>query len=506
MHKAVDAEFKNAGKQRGLEIWRVMNFGLTKLPKEQHGSFYVGDSYIVLNTKSAASWDVHFWLGKETTLDEQGTAAYKAVELDDALGGAPVQYREVQEHESPLFMSYFKSGIRYMKGGAESAFRHIPEDNYENWKPCLFHCKGKRNVRCTEVECKRSSLNVGDVFILDCGLDVYVWMPPESGRLERIKGMEQARSIRDIQRNGKARLHCIDTDWNTNEEFWGKLGGIGNLTDLKSAEAGGADDQFWRARVEKIILWRVSDETGKIELSKVSEGNFRRSQLQSKDAFILDAGTGGLFVWIGNSCSRNERINSMKFAREFIKQQGKPEWTGVVRVMDGSEPEIFTQWASAWEGGMTKKKVPSKLFQCSDESGKLQIEEIARFTQQVLQVWIFYFLYPDHWLIKDLDGDDVMILDNFDAVYVWIGAKSNANEKKNAADTARKYLETDSIPRPPSAIIKTVHQGKETTEFKRLFPAWDDNLFKRVTVPEISETMVYGCAERCRFTALSFAL
>lgn len=24
MHKAVDAEFKNAGKQRGLEIWRVM--------------------------------------------------------------------------------------------------------------------------------------------------------------------------------------------------------------------------------------------------------------------------------------------------------------------------------------------------------------------------------------------------------------------------------------------------------------------------------------------------
>lgn len=40
---------------------------------------------------------------------------------------------------------------RYMKGGAESAFRHIPEDNYENWKPCLFHCKGKRNVRCTEV-------------------------------------------------------------------------------------------------------------------------------------------------------------------------------------------------------------------------------------------------------------------------------------------------------------------------------------------------------------------
>jgi len=39
-----------------------------------------------------------------------GSAAIHALKLDEQLGGFPVQYRQVQDHESPLFMACFPNG------------------------------------------------------------------------------------------------------------------------------------------------------------------------------------------------------------------------------------------------------------------------------------------------------------------------------------------------------------------------------------------------------------
>lgn len=113
-------------------------------------------------------------MGEFTTQDEAGTAAYKTVELDDKLGGAPVQHREVQGHESDLFLGYFpENTIETMEGGIESGFKHVEVDKYE---PRLLHVKGNRqNVRITQVPLVAKSLNSGDVFILDLGLEIYQW-------------------------------------------------------------------------------------------------------------------------------------------------------------------------------------------------------------------------------------------------------------------------------------------------------------------------------------------
>lgn len=54
--------------------------------------------------------------GSECSQDESGAAAILAVQMDDHLEGAPLQYREVQDHESSTFTGYFKSGLKYMVG------------------------------------------------------------------------------------------------------------------------------------------------------------------------------------------------------------------------------------------------------------------------------------------------------------------------------------------------------------------------------------------------------
>ena len=78
---------------------------------------------------NSLQWNLHFWLGEETSQDESTVAAYKSVELDEAMGGGPIQHREVQGSESDLFMSYFKAtGIEYLPGGIESGFNKVEKD------------------------------------------------------------------------------------------------------------------------------------------------------------------------------------------------------------------------------------------------------------------------------------------------------------------------------------------------------------------------------------------
>jgi gelsolin len=154
------------------------------------------------------SWDVHFWLGLETTQDEAGAAAIYTVQLDDQLNGAPVQYREVQEQESQKFLDYFKNpAIRYLSGGVASGFKHV-ETNASGEKR-LFQVKGKKNVRVRQVDFTVGSMNKGDCFILDAGREIYVYVGKNAKRIEKMKATSMANQIRDQDHNGRSAVHLV---------------------------------------------------------------------------------------------------------------------------------------------------------------------------------------------------------------------------------------------------------------------------------------------------------
>jgi len=164
--------WEGVGRDVGMHIWRIEKFHVKPWPKDQYGTFYSGDSYILINTykekdDEALHHDIHFWLGQHTTMDEAGTAAYKTVELDTYLGDVPIQHREVEGYESPLFLDYFPNGIFILEGGIDSGFFHVVPETYP---PRLLQVKGCfKHVHTRQVPLTFDSLNDGDVFILDTG-------------------------------------------------------------------------------------------------------------------------------------------------------------------------------------------------------------------------------------------------------------------------------------------------------------------------------------------------
>ncbi|KAK7483760.1 hypothetical protein BaRGS_00024976, partial [Batillaria attramentaria] len=457
-------------------------------------------------------WDIHFWLGKDTSQDEKGVAAYKTVELDEALGGGPVQHREVQDHESKQFLSYFKNGIRYLEGGVDSGFKKVERDKYETR---LMQIKGKRNVRVRQVKCDCSSLNQGDVFILDCGLVIYVWNGPHSSKMERIKGAEVAKRINDEERGGKAAVRIIENTWDSDPAFFKALG---SKEEIKAADDGGDDTEYERVLAEAVKLYRVSDASGKLEVTEAGEKPLKREHLDSNDCFILDSGPSGIYVWVGKKCTKTEKKSawqnatrtpcgsSLLFAdrmdrteggehkiEEFLTLRGYADWTPVTQVVEGGETPLFKQYFSSWaekdaqmglgrvhnvekvakynkekfdagslHGGNTRNKKEESLP--DDGSGTVWRVENGDLVPQPEDMYgIFYT--GDCYVILYTYTKGTSRLQHY-ILYFWQGSKSTTDERAASAIFAQQMDDTELN---GAAVQVRVVQGREPEHFLRIF-------------------------------------
>uniref|UniRef100_A0A1I8GIF7 Gelsolin n=3 Tax=Macrostomum lignano TaxID=282301 RepID=A0A1I8GIF7_9PLAT len=296
-----------------LYVWRIENFKVVEWPRDLYGKFYSGDSYIILNAYMEADklcYDVHFWIGKESTADEYGTAAYKTVELDTLLDDLPVQHREVQGHESALMRSYFPE-ITYLAGGCPSGFRNVTTREY---KPRLLHVRGERqNIVVTEVPRSRKALDNTDVYILDLGDRAIQWNGSGANKNEKFKAAQYLSNLKS-ERNGRLAASTLEEDGTpTEHEFYTSLTDEEVERDSASGGSPGAQKR----------MMKLSDATGKLNFDLVSTDSLSKSNITEDDVFIIDNGFE-VYVYVGENASLTERHNALAYAHNYLRDSVNP--------------------------------------------------------------------------------------------------------------------------------------------------------------------------------------
>uniref|UniRef100_A0A8C5DSK6 Gelsolin-like n=1 Tax=Gouania willdenowi TaxID=441366 RepID=A0A8C5DSK6_GOUWI len=333
----VQDEFDKAGKQPGVQVWRIEDMGkLVPIPVEEYGNFYTGDTYIVLHTMER-NHHIYLWKGAETSQDESGAGVILTIQMDDYLQRPAVQVMVCQGHEPSSFVSLFrqgphgKNGIKFLKGGKESAFNDVETNLVDVQR--LLHVKGRRSIRATEREFSWLSFNTGDSFIIDLGEKIYVWSGSESNAFERMKCTMIAKDIRDSERAGRGSVENILEG----EEPEVVIELLGPKPDLPPGTSDKAADKR-----------KIKDESGEMEIELVADKSpFDQDSLAQDNCFILDSGSD-IHVWIGKEADTEERVAAIKRAQQFVSQKNCSKETSIYVQKGGSEDATFKQFFPDW--------------------------------------------------------------------------------------------------------------------------------------------------------------
>ncbi|XP_041817129.1 villin-1 [Chelmon rostratus] len=227
----------------------------------------------------------------------------------------------------------------------------------------------------------------------------------------------------------------------------------------------------------KLFQVRGSDELN----TKATEVPARASSLNTNDVFLLKTDRI-CYLWYGKGCSGDEREMG-KAVSDVLSRQDKQV------VMEGQEPSEF--WVALGGKGpyasdkRLEREEPlhsPRLFECSNQTGRFLMTEVDDFTQ------------------SDLDEEDVMLLDAWQEIFLWVGNLANEYETKESWKCAQEYLETHPAGRDPDTPIIFIKQGHEPLTFTGWFNAWDPHKWSGENSYEEMKKKLSDAASLSQFT------
>uniref|UniRef100_A0A672SSK5 Supervillin n=1 Tax=Sinocyclocheilus grahami TaxID=75366 RepID=A0A672SSK5_SINGR len=228
-----------------VDVWHILEFDYSRLPKQSIGQFHEGDAYVV-KWKYMVSAAVgsrqkldpvrsagpgrekccyFFWQGRNSTVSEKGTSALMTVELDEERGA---QMQVQQGKEPPCFLQCFNGGMIVHSGKREEEEENIQND----WRLYCVRSEVSVEGHLLEVACHCSSLRSRTSMVLlniNKAL-IYLWHGCKMQTHTRHVARTAAEKIKE-QRPLEAGLHssCNVTIHECEEggepvEFWEALG------------------------------------------------------------------------------------------------------------------------------------------------------------------------------------------------------------------------------------------------------------------------------------------
>nr|XP_031300808.1 supervillin isoform X10 [Camelus dromedarius] len=227
-----------------VDVWHILEFDYSRLPKQSIGQFHEGDAYVVkwkFTVRTAVGSQQRgehparvagkekcvyfFWQGRQSTISEKGTSALMTVELDEERGA---QVQVLQGKEPPCFLQCFQGGMVVHSGRREEE----EENTQSGWR--LYCVRGEVPVEgnLLEVACHCSSLRSRtSMVVLNVNKAlIYLWHgckaqahTKEVGRTAANKIKEQCPLEAGLHSSSKVTIHECD-EGSEPLGFWDALG------------------------------------------------------------------------------------------------------------------------------------------------------------------------------------------------------------------------------------------------------------------------------------------
>ncbi|XP_074123129.1 supervillin isoform X2 [Sminthopsis crassicaudata] len=369
-----------------VDVWHILEFDYSRLPKQSIGQFHEGDTYVVkwkymvstaVGSRQKGEHPVRmagkekcvyfFWQGRHSTVSEKGTSALMTVELDEERGA---QVQVLQGKEPPCFLQCFQGGMVVHAGKREEEEENAQSD----WR--LYCVRGEVPIEgnLLEVACHCSSLRSRtSMIVLSVNKALmYLWHgckaqahTKDVGRTAANKIKEQCPLEAGLHSSSKVTIHECD-EGSEPLGFWDALG----RKDRKAYDCMLQDPGKFNFTPRLFILSSSSGDFSATEFmypardpSVVNSMPFLQEDLYSapQPALFLVDNHHEVYLWQGwwpieNKITGSARIrwaNDRKCAMETVlryckgKNVKKPPKSYLLHA--GLEPLTFTNMFPSWE-------------------------------------------------------------------------------------------------------------------------------------------------------------